>query len=310
MKSLLLLFLLQFLFYLSPPAFAETSSCLSCHGSMKGKVMTEKGNIIDLNIDAERFSNSVHGSIDCSLCHKTYKGNPHQPPVKDAPKKIAELAGIVALKAKTDPVAYASCVDCHEKSDKMVIESVHWRNIAEKKQTDGPLCLDCHGSAHYIMPSKAKESAVNKWKIVQTCGRCHEKEDIAKKYNFSTEIIKKYAESFHGKKHKLGHEGAPTCIDCHGSHSIKKWEDPASPVSWEKRTETCGRCHAGANRKFVTAITHKPTGKDNPIAYYAEKILIILTISVFAFVVGHVLLEVYSEIRDRVFRKKKEGSRD
>lgn len=310
MKSLLLLFILQFLLYLSPPAFAGTSSCLSCHGSMKGKVRTEKGNIIDLNIDAERFSNSVHGSLDCSLCHKSYKGNPHQPPAKDAPKKITEIAGIISLKTKTDPVAYASCVDCHEKSDKAFIESVHWKNIAEKKQIDGPLCLDCHGSPHYIVPSKAKESSVNKWNIVQTCGRCHENEDVAKKYSFSTEIIKKYEESFHGKKYKLGHEGAPTCIDCHGSHSIKKWEDPASPVSWEKRTETCGRCHAGANKKFVTAITHKPTGKDNPIPYYAEKILIILTISVFAFVVGHVLLEVYSEIRDRVFRKKKEKSHD
>jgi hypothetical protein len=39
-------------------------------------------------------------------------------------------------------------------------------------------------------------------------------------------------------------------------------------------------------------------------------VLIILTISVFAFVVGHVLLEAYSEIRDRVFRKKKEESND
>jgi hypothetical protein len=177
-----------------------------------------------------------------------------------------------------------------------------------KKQQDGALCLDCHGSPHYIVSDKSAASMVNRRNIVETCGGCHEKEDIAKKYGMGTEIVEKYDESFHGKKYRLGHQGVPTCINCHGAHDIKKWDDPASPVSWGRRTVTCGRCHPGANRKFVAAITHKPVGKDNPIPFYAEKGLIVLTVATIAFVILHVFLEAYADIRDRVFRKEKEDS--
>lgn len=312
MKKPLLLFMLLsgFLLVLSPPILAETFTCLVCHSSMKGKVKTDKGHLIELNIDEARFSTSVHGGLGCATCHKSYRDNPHERPKIAVSKEVTGLALLISSKAKTDSVAAASCAECHNEIYKKLAESIHGKNIIEKKQADGPLCIDCHGSPHYIMPSKSKESAVNKWKIVKTCGGCHENEEIAGKYNLGMHIIEKYEESFHGKKHRLGHPGAPTCVDCHGSHDISKWDDPLSPVSWGRRVETCNKCHPGANKKFVAAITHKPVGKDNPIAFYAEKALIILTISVFAFVVGHVLLEAYSEIRDRVFRKKKEESHD
>lgn len=309
-KILLLLMLSVLLLFLSTPVSAENFTCLACHSAMKGKVKTDKGNLIELNIDEARFSVSVHGGFGCTTCHKNYKDNPHEQPKAGVSKEVTGLARLISSKAKTDPVAAAACSECHEETFKKITESVHGRNFIEKKESDGPLCHDCHGAPHYIVPAKSKESPVSQWKVVKTCGGCHEKEELAKKYNFGTHIIEKYEESFHGKKHALGHPGAPTCVNCHGSHGVKKWDDPASPVSWEKRIETCGKCHPGAGKKFVTAITHKPTGKDNPIPYYAEKTLIILTISVFVFVVGHVVLEALSEIRDRVFRKKKEEPHD
>jgi len=283
---------------------AET--CLVCHSAMTGKVRVEKGVFIELNIDENRFSKSVHSGLECTMCHKAFTNNPHGPQTGEVSKNITDLADLISTKAKTDPLAYASCVECHEDIYKSLSESIHGKNIMEKKEKDGPLCLDCHGSPHYIMPGSSEESHVNKWKVVETCGGCHEKKDLAEKYNFGTHIIEKYNESFHGKKHKLGHSGAPTCVDCHGAHGIKKWDDPASPVSWEKRTETCGKCHEGANKKFVAAITHKPVGKDNPIPFYGEKGLIILTAATLIFVIVHVALEIYADIRDNVFRKKEE----
>lgn len=283
---------------------AET--CLVCHSAMKGKVSTEKGTFVDLNIDEPRFSKSVHGGMECTMCHKTFTNNPHGSPAGEVSKNIAALASLISHKVKTDPLAYASCVECHEDIYKSLSESIHGKNIMEKKEKDGPLCLDCHGSPHYIMPASSEESKVNKWKVVHTCGGCHEKKELAEKYNFGTHIIEKYDESFHGKKYKLGHAGAPTCVDCHGAHAIKKWDDPASPVSWENRIATCSKCHEGANKKFVAAITHKPTGKDNPIPFYGEKGLIILTAATLIFVIVHVFLEIYADIRDHVFRKKEE----
>lgn len=295
---------------LSPPASAETFTCLACHGAMKGKIRTDKGVFIDVNIDEERYSRSVHGGMECTSCHKTFRDNPHEAPKAEVSRNISELAGLLSSKAKVDPVAYAACNECHGDAYKKVSESVHGKNVMEKKQPDGALCLDCHGSPHYIMPGKSRESMTNRWQVVKTCGECHEKEDIAKKYKLGTHIIEKYDESFHGKKYKLGHPGAPTCVDCHSGHDIRKWDDPLSPVSWEKRIVTCGKCHPGANKKFVASITHKPVGKDNPVPYYAEKGLIVLTVATIAFVIFHVLLEALADIRDRVFRKKKEEPHD
>ena len=112
--------------------------------------------------------------------------------------------------------------------------------------------------------------------------------------------MERYKESFHGRKLKVGHAGAPSCADCHGAHDIKSAKDPASPVSGSNKIKTCSKCHSGATEKFVAAITHKPP---HPIAHFTEIALIILTVSVFLFICIHVLLDIYADVRDRLFRK-------
>jgi hypothetical protein len=78
-------------------------------------------------------------------------------------------------------------------------------------------------------------------------------------------------------------------------------EDPSSPVaSVENKKKTCGKCHEGATDKFVAAITHQPL---HPIAHWAEIGLILLTLGTFVFIIVHVLLDIYADIRDRLFRK-------
>jgi hypothetical protein len=272
---------------------------------MKGKIKAEKG-LVDVNVDSERYAQSVHGGIDCISCHKQFSASPHQPlSEKDIPGDFAALASKISVKAVVDPVALAACAECHGDIYNAWTESIHGANVIDKKQPDGAFCTDCHGSPHYIVPKTSAESLANMKNVVKACGECHEKEDIAKKYNLGTHILERYYESFHGKKYILGHETAPNCTNCHGYHDIKKWDDPKSPVAWDNRMETCGKCHEGATKKFVTAITHKPIGKDNPVVYYFEKGLILLLLGTFLFIVSHVILETYSEIRDRFFRKRK-----
>jgi nitrate/TMAO reductase-like tetraheme cytochrome c subunit len=301
-------FLVPFLLliFLSGISYAQTYTCLVCHSAMKQKIKTEAGEVVNLWIDEERFMNSVHGFASCDTCHKLFSENPHQRPAKTMPPNLGEAFQKIRPKAKVDGVALVACIECHPEVYREYSESIHGKNIMDKKMSDGPSCVDCHGSPHYIVSRNSKDSPVNKWNIVNTCGNCHENEAIAKKYGYGLHIVEKYNESFHGKKYRLGHENAPTCVDCHSYHKVKKWDDPQSPVSMVNRKVTCGKCHKGATDKFVVAITHKPIGKDNPVPYYAEKALMILTISVFAFITVHVVLEIYSEIRDKVFRKKEE----
>jgi hypothetical protein len=178
--------------------------------------------------------------------------------------------------------------------------SVHGQNVIEKKSSDGPVCTSCHGSAHAILPRTGKDSAVNHFNVVAGCGKCHEEKNMSEKYGFSPKVMERYLESFHGRKLKVGHEGAPSCVSCHGSHNVVSAKDPASPVAGANKIETCGKCHPGATEKFVAAITHQPL---HPVAHYSEIALIILTMSVFAFICIHVLLDIVADIRDRLLRK-------
>lgn len=293
------------------PAGADTFTCLACHSAMQGKVRTERGALLEVNVNGDRYAKSVHGGFDCVVCHKGFQSNPHEAAkMGSAASDIVALSGKLTSKAKVDPVALAACSECHGAIYSAWQESAHGKNIIDKKQADAASCLDCHGSPHYITPAGTKTSPVNRKNVVKTCGECHENEKLAKKYDLGTHIVERYEESFHGKKYILGHQNAPTCVSCHGSHGILKWDNPKSPVAWENRTRTCGKCHPGATKKFVAAITHKPLGRDNPIPYYFEKLLIVLLLSVFAFIVGHVILEAFSEIRDNVLRKGKEDTHE
>lgn len=295
MRNWLNVFLLLMLtFVLVPAAGAATdaSTCLGCHGSMEGAV----------KVDQEKFSKSVHGVMnDCLMCHMMLRGAQHQGLAGGKPDKaVKELAVEISSKSKIDPIAQAACVNCHPDIYAAYKTSVHGQNVMIKKSSDGPVCTSCHGSPHYIMPKTSKESAVNHFNVVQTCGACHEEKMMSEKYGFSDHVMERYKESFHGRKLKVGHSGAPSCVSCHGSHDIKSAKDPSSPVVGANKIKTCSKCHPGATEKFVAAITHKAL---HPIARFSEIALIILMVSTFIFIIVHVLLDIYADIRDRLFRK-------
>ena len=287
------LFLLTLLLAPSAHAAADAATCLGCHGSMEGAV----------KVDQEKFSQSVHGGMnDCTMCHLTLKGAQHQGLSSAKPDKtVIDLAAAISPKAKYNAVPQAACVNCHPDLYAAYKASVHGKNVIGKKSSDGPVCTDCHGSPHYIKSKTSRESAVNHFNIVETCGKCHEEKFMSEKYGFSTHVMERYKESFHGRKLKVGHLGAPACSDCHGSHDVKSLKDPASPVSAANKVTTCAKCHKGATEKFVAAITHKPM---HPIAHWTEIGLIVLTVSTFAFICIHVLLDIFADIRERLFRKK------
>ncbi|HXY62372.1 MAG TPA: hypothetical protein VEJ22_05510 [Nitrospirota bacterium] len=286
------LLLLLFTVVLIPAADAasDAATCLGCHGSMEGAA----------NVSQEKYAKSVHGSFDCVMCHMSLKGAQHEGLTGKADKATLELAASISPKSKIDPIAQAACSQCHSEIYQAYKASVHGKNVIVKKSSDGPVCTSCHGIAHYIQPKTSKESAVNHFNVVQSCGRCHEEKHLAEKYGFSPLVMERYLESFHGRKLKVGHSNAPSCVNCHGSHDIKSDKDPSSTVVGANKIKTCAKCHSGATEKFVAAITHKPL---HPIAHYAEIILIILTVSVFAFICSHVLLDIYADIRDRLLRK-------
>ena len=55
--------------------------------------------------------------------------------------------------------------------------------------------------------------------------------------------VRPFRASVHGSGLlRSGLSVAPSCSNCHGSHDITKVKDPASKVSRDHITETCGEC--------------------------------------------------------------------
>lgn len=293
--------LLSLTFFLTQEVFSqESANCLACHNPMAGRIEIQKGTLVELNVDSKMFYASVHGSLSCTDCHTRFSDNPHALPSAAVSSSMISILPKISLKHSIDAVAASACIKCHEDIYNEVLNSIHGKNIVEKKQTDGALCLDCHGSPHYLNSFKDPESRVSRENQVATCGRCHEDQRIIKKYKLQENVMNSFRESFHGRKLHLGHTSAPVCSSCHNSHDIKSKNDPTSPVFGDNKLQTCGKCHKGANKKFIPAITHKPPGS---IPHYFEKALILLTMGVFTFIVLHVMLEAFSDIRDAIFRK-------
>ncbi|HET6349934.1 MAG TPA: cytochrome b/b6 domain-containing protein [Candidatus Krumholzibacteria bacterium] len=220
------------------PLFASGKmSCTSCHTiHPRGNGHTEPlyacGNCHEK--EEVEYATSVHrlgrrqngGAATCGTCH----GSHH----------------IVAVADTTSPVnprnVPKTCGGCHEKQAPLTkyfvrlpvvvpayLASVHGEGWKEGKRT--AVCTDCHGSHDSRLPSDPK-AHINRANVASTCGHCHEK------------IATEYESSIHGRAVAVGIHDAPTCIDCHNEHLIKKPQDPTAAINPENRArELCGDCH-------------------------------------------------------------------
>jgi Cytochrome c7 and related cytochrome c len=93
----------------------------------------------------------------------------------------------------------------------------------------GLACTDCHSDITTI-PHPAKSFA-NRHAVsvayYQICRQCH--------FDEYTKLL----DGIHFKALSGGNTSAPTCVDCHGAHSITPPNQPRSRIS-----RTCGKCHA------------------------------------------------------------------
>ena len=92
-------------------------------------------------------------------------------------------------------------------------------------------CTSCHADT-----SEDKIPHADKLKAVD-CAKCH-KEPVAE-----------YQNTVHAKARKKGSGEAATCTDCHGTHDIRRSDDPQSRTHHLNLEFTCGTCHG--NEKLV-----------------------------------------------------------
>jgi formate dehydrogenase gamma subunit len=69
--------------------------------------------------------------------------------------------------------------------------------------------------------------------------------------------VKTYLESYHGLAAQNGLVAVAHCASCHGYHKILPSSDPGSTINTNNLVATCGQCHPGANKMFVSGKIHE-----------------------------------------------------
>jgi predicted CXXCH cytochrome family protein len=189
--------------------------CLACHSEPGLEMTLAAGERLALTIRPDDFHNSVHGDnnswqpLTCTDCHENYR-YPHEPVT-------------IATVREYNLAKYAVCASCHEQNYDHTLDSVHGEALARGVK-EAAVCTDCHG-AHDTRPLDEPRS-----RISLTCEQCH------------SEIFAEYADSVHGEALLLeGNPDVPTCVDCHGVHTI---EEPTTAMFRVQSPQLCAQCHA------------------------------------------------------------------
>lgn len=206
--TLSVLFLILAFAGISPTWATEPtdSDCLECHGETARSDAPQAP-----HLKSQTLPGSVHADLACIDCHADITSLPHSPPPQ-----------------QTD------CNSCHEEQADIYRRSVHGlRSSNEDIEGDGhkpAQCVDCHGT-HDIQPVELFSNPSHRLDIPDRCGQCH------------SAIVTTYRKSIHGQAADAGKVDAPTCIDCHGEHTIASPSDQTSRVSPRNIPTTCAACH-------------------------------------------------------------------
>jgi len=228
----------------------KTNACISCHADVTTKHPDDNHPVAPVNcarchgLQGETYGASVHGLAQkaghpdaaiCADCHGSHDILPPNSPA--SPLHFLRQA--------------QTCGQCHTKEARDVAHSVHGKAMATGER-DAPTCTDCH-SEHKIEALKNGSALA----ISEVCSRCHASVYLDGKYNLPADRVKTYMESYHGLAAQNGSVVVAHCASCHGYHKILPSSDPDSMISTNHLVATCGQCHPGADKMFVSGKIHE-----------------------------------------------------
>ncbi len=251
----------------------DENNCLSCHGNPDLKKTNGDGVTVSLFVNETNVNTAAHRYIDCTTCHSTEPHNVSTPLTK---LSLAE-----------------KCGTCHKYEYSVHLQSVHGEQLALGNK-DVATCVDCHSlddNPHSVVRVLEYNAPTYKKNISQTCATCHNNTDLMNNYGIVEKVYESYMRSFHGKAIKLGTYEATqldkaTCTNCHGTHDIKRVDDPASSVAgMNNLAQTCDQCHPGAGVKFAGGfLGHRDASAQYvPAVHYTSVIFSTLLTVVIAF---------------------------
>jgi hypothetical protein len=260
--------------------------CLACHGD-KSLTMERKGKQISLFVDAAGFEKSSHRNMSCVSCHIGFDAQnvPHKAKIdpvnckachKDAPSKhqfhpqmsfatgalgrsqvaCKDCHGAHDVVSPNDPASKFNalkltdfCGSCHGNVAATFAQSSH-RHAQIAGVKGAPSCIECHRNpiAHITAAQDTTKLKIAQEKL---CLSCHlDDPNVKAAMSPTTGFIAAYERSVHGAALHRGNGKAANCVDCHGSHEMKKGSDPHSRVAKANIPQTCAKCHASVANQF------------------------------------------------------------
>lgn len=186
--------------------YAQTDEeCLVCHEDATLS-MERKGATVSLFVARKAYASSAHADLGCVSCHEGFD-----------PSELPHAR-------KITPV---NCLSCHE-SDGLsnYSQSVHGVTGGGR----GVSCVDCH-TKHAIRNVSSLEPVERKSYAETVCAKCH------------GTIAVRYVQSDHGLALARGVRGAPSCIDCHGEHTVLSASDTTARTNRMRQAAMCLSCH-------------------------------------------------------------------
>jgi cytochrome b subunit of formate dehydrogenase len=279
-----------------PDAAAKVPDCATCHQDLWQQTVKRgrtkdfpRLGVVAANIDAYRKSFHARPSADdktkpnayCDDCHNTHTFNV---PPKDTPQYTQWRLSIPKTCGAT----------CHTDQLEEYNGSVHGQENAKNMLAQAAVCSDCHTS-HAISNTSGDPFKLT---VSKNCGNCHK------------EQLETYKDTYHGSVNTLGYSYTAKCYDCHGSHGIKRVDDPESKVFPANRMKTCQTCHnakKGLPDVPKAFATYEPHGNPHDIKRYPQiwaafQLMAGLLVGTFAFFWVHTILWFYREYKERKAR--------
>lgn len=268
-------------------------NCLTCH---RQEISNFSGSMDSLRLKQEQ------GKM-CLACHldnpdvrarttpsagfiASYKRSVHGTALRGGNPRAAGCVDCHGSHAVTNATAQNSfvnslnmaqtCGKCHENVAKEYNGSIHGVAL-QTGVKDSPTCTDCHGE-HEILSAADPRSRVEALNVSsQVCSPCHSSVRLSEKYGLSSDRFSTFADSYHGLANKAGSVEVANCASCHGVHNIKPSSDSTSMIHKANLVQTCGKCHPGANQRFIIGSVHiSRDPADEPLLYWISTLYIIL----------------------------------
>jgi len=270
-----------------PSNLSET--CGACHQDLDlvKKYDIRTGHPIDIydsSIHGQAIKGGVLTAATCNDCHSV-EGSAHKIFSQGNPESSIQHFNIPR-----------TCGRCHEEITQEYYEGIHGQ-LAERGDTESPVCTHCHGEHGIISPSDPR-SPVSQARLAEaTCTPCHESITLTEKYGVATGRRPSFIDNYHGLKTKAGDLFVANCASCHGVHLILPSSDPRSKVNADNLKDTCGECHPAISAELATTPIHEEIVKEPNRAAQMVKMVYIVAIIVIIGLMGiHWIIDLLRQI--------------